>query len=328
MTQPRATASDERSDLNGASFGEVSYTFLLERAQKEDGGWGFHAEADSRVEPTCWALLALLQLAGRADLSERLRYGLQFLRSAQLPNGSWPAVPGQQNGSWVTSLACWAFLRAKHLEDPFPVVVPGFRWLCDDWPRDTSAWRRILGRFSRKDVVNHNLSYRGWGWTPRTASWVEPTSFALIAMGQCPQEWLPRSAGRRLQLAKLLLRDRMCPGGGWNCGNPRTYGVDGEPLVCPTVWALIALRDEQDCREVQKSLAWLEENLMHFRSSSSLALARICLETYGRELKIAAQDIHRAFAKSESLENTAAIAWASLACGARPNWLPNSPRNG
>ena len=28
-----------------------------------------------------------------------------------------------------------------------------------------------------------------------------------------------------------MLYDRMCPGGGWNCGNPKVYGVAGEPLV-------------------------------------------------------------------------------------------------
>ena len=41
-----------------------------------------------------------------------------------------------------------------------------------------------------------------------------------------------------------MLYDRMCPGGGWNCGNPMVYGVPGEALIVPTVWALLALRDE------------------------------------------------------------------------------------
>ena len=327
MSLERATASDEEIDSIDASFGERLSVSLLERAQKDDGGWGFHAEAESRVEPTCWALLALLQIPARENLSERLRRALQFLKSAQLPNGSWPAVPGQQDGSWVTSLACWVLLCARHIEDRDSSVAAAFQWLCNDWPKDTSALRRMLQRFSRKDVVNHNPSYRGWGWTPRTASWVEPTSFALIAMSQAPQELLPPVANRRQRLAKSLLCDRMCPGGGWNCGNPRTYGVAGEPLVSPTVWALIALRNEQDRPEVQESVAWLEKNLAHFRSSASLALARICLETYARKVTISEQDIQRAFGKNEFPENTSAIAWACLACRTRPNWLLNQPEN-
>lgn len=327
MSSARATSSDEETGLAVASFDECPSASLLQNAQKEDGGWGFHPGAESRVEPTCWALLALLQVTGCTGLSECIRRGLQFLHSTQLPNGSWPAVPGQQNGSWVTSLACWVLLCSRHFEDPYPAVTAAFRWLCNDWPKDTSAWRRVLERFARKDVVNHNPAYRGWGWTPRTASWVEPTSFALIAMSQCPQELLPRIAERRQRLAKLLLCDRMCPGGGWNCGNPRTYGVAGEPLVSPTVWALIALRNEQDRPQVQESLAWLEKNLPHFRSSASLALARICLEMYGRQVTIAEQDIQRVFGKNEFRENTAAIAWTCLACSARPNWLLSLPEN-
>jgi len=327
MTSERATASNEEIDPTGASFKDCLSGSLLERSQKDDGGWGFHVDAQSRVEPTCWALLALLQIASK-DLAEHIARGLEFLRSAQLPNGSWPAASGQQDGSWVTSLACWVLLCARHLEDPYPVTAAGFRWLCDDWPKDTSAWRRALECFSRKDVIDHNPSYRGWGWTPRTASWVEPTSFALIAMSQSPQELLPRIAKRRKHLAISLLCDRMCPDGGWNCGNPRTYGVPGESLVCPTVWALIALRNEQDRPEVQESLAWLEKNLTNFRSSASLALARICLETYGRNVTIGNQHIERAFGKNDFPEDTAAIAWTSLACSARPHWLLNSVGNG
>lgn len=323
MTLAR-TADD--IDSSDTSFGEHPFASLLERTQKADGGWGFHVDAESRVEPTCWALLALLQIAGRDGISERLSRGLQFLKSAQLPNGSWPAVPGQQDGAWVTSLACWVLLSAKHLEDRDSSVAAAFRWLCNDWPKDTSAWRRLLEHFFRKDVVNHNPSYRGWGWTPRTASWVEPTSFALIAMSQAPQELLPPVAKRRQRLAKLLLCDRMCPGGGWNCGNPLTYGVAGEPLLSTTVWALIALRNEHDRPEVQESLAWLEKNVTNFPSSVSLALACICLETYGRKVTITGQDIQRAFGKNEFPENTSAIAWACLASNARPNWL-NRPEN-
>src|SRR5262249_56857168 len=77
---------------------------FLQEAQNLDGGWGFRQESESRTEATCWALLALAELA-RDDESEAIARGFQFLRAAQLPDGSWPSTPGEQTGCWVTSLA-------------------------------------------------------------------------------------------------------------------------------------------------------------------------------------------------------------------------------
>src|SRR5438876_464221 len=94
----------------------------------------------------------------------------------------------------------------------------------------------------------------GWGFHPGSSSRVEPTSFALLALEQAPKDLLPAAAARRRQLAESLLRDRMCPGGGWNCGNPRVYGVAGEPLVLPTAWALLALRAHPERPENVMSL--------------------------------------------------------------------------
>ena len=99
------------------------------------------------------------------------------------------------------------------------------------------------------------MSYRGWGWTPGTSSWVEPTSFALLALERSrSRRSCHPTANRRRELATAMLYDRMCPGGGWNCGNPRVYGVAGEPLVVPTVWALLALRAQSARRENTESL--------------------------------------------------------------------------
>ncbi|HLW81380.1 MAG TPA: prenyltransferase/squalene oxidase repeat-containing protein [Candidatus Acidoferrales bacterium] len=315
---PADSASDQSNATRELSLAESPFLHLLERAQNEDGGWGFQPGRSSRVEPTCWALLALLQLQARENVKERLSRGVQFLRASQLSDGSWPAAPAQETGCWVTSLACWALLAAK---DSSGAAEKGLHWLCDDWPKDSSPWRRFIAHFFHKDIARHNDSYRGWGWTPRTASWVEPTAFALIAMSQCPPDMLPRSASRRRHLAKFLLYDRMCPGGGWNCGNPRTYGVAGESLIIPTVWALLALRNQQGRSEVEASLAWLEKNLLNIRSGASLALARICLETFGRSVPIHEQDVRTSFDKNEFLENVPVTAWASLACNARPHWL-------
>jgi hypothetical protein len=296
---------------------------LLEWAQSEDGGWGFRPRSQSRVEPTCWALFALLNSSSSPKTEKIIAGGFQFLHSAQLPNGSWPSWPGDEAGSWVTALACWVLLLERGSSE---AVAAGLKWLCEDWPRDSSPWMRLLRRLSPgRDVSPHNDSYRGWGWTPRTSSWVEPTSFALITLSLSPSELLPNNARRRQELAEALLHDRMCPGGGWNCGNPMIYGVPGDPLVIPTVWALLALRDSSGRRENTLSLDWLMKSLEKIQGPGSLALARICIEDYGQTSPRGAQHLSDLYQKNEFLQNIPVIAWTCLACSAREHWLTKSP---
>lgn len=295
---------------------------LLRSAQNADGGWGFHAGAESRVEATCWALQALTCSAG-PDAQEAIASGLRYLRAAQLPDGSWPSTApstaGESTGCWVTSLACWVLLRDKSSSH---AVAAGLKWLCDDWPRDSTPWARMLRRlFSAHDVAPQNDALRGWGWTPRTASWVEPTSFALLVLAQAPPELLPAAAKRRRPLAVALLYDRMCPGGGWNCGNPMVYGVAGEPLVIPTAWALLALRDDPGRPERDMSLAWLEQKVVSTHGPVSLALAKICLESYGRSWPADAPDLHSLYPKNEFLQSVPVIAWVCLAAATPEKWF-------
>lgn len=314
--------SDQMNPSADASFVENVCLPLLQSAQNEDGGWGFHPSAHSRVEPTCWALHALVGLSSAHESEEAVSRGFRFLRAAQLPDGSWPSSSGEKIGCWVTSLACWVLTFA---EDSSGAVAAGLKWICQDWPQDSTLWRRALRRFSfEQQAVQQDDSYRGWGWTPGTSSWVEPTSFALIVLSRSPTELLPRAAPRRRQLGEALLYDRMCPGGGWNCGNPRVYGVPGDPLVIPTVWALLALRNLTNRPENVMSLDWLEKNLGNIRGPGSLALARICLETYGRTWPSGGPELREFYRKSEFLQSIPVTAWTCLATGARRHWLTDS----
>jgi hypothetical protein len=248
--------------------------------------------------------------------------GFHFLRAAQLSNGAWPSSPGEKAGCWVTSLASWVLLSEK---ESIKAVAAGINWLCNDWPQDSTLWRRLLRRFSSdRHLSAQNDSYRGWSWTPGTSSWVEPTSFALIALSESPKELLPAAANRRRQLAEAMLYDRMCPDGGWNCGNPRVYGVAGEPLVIPTVWALLALRNYPARSENIMSLDWLERVLVTIQGPGSLALARICLESYGRKWPISGIPVDDFYERNEFLGSISVTAWICLAWGARLHWLSNA----
>jgi hypothetical protein len=318
LTLPPGLASDEMEADREKPFVEEVCLPFLRNAQNGDGGWGFHPQSESRVEPTCWAVQALSESSNREAEMGVVR-GLQFLRAAQLADGSWPSTPEEKSGCWVTSLGCWVLLAAA---DSSGAATAGIDWLCQDWPGDTTPWRRFLARFStERELHPVNRSYRGWGWTPGTSSWVEPTSFALISLEQASRDLLPPEASRRRELATAMLYDRMCPGGGWNCGNPVVYGVAGEPLVIPTVWALIALRHNPTRPENVASLGWLERSIANIESAGSLALARICMETYGRKWPADAPALSDLYERNQFLESVPVAAWCYLAMSVRSRQL-------
>ena len=119
-----------------------------------------------------------------------------------------------------------------------------------------------------------------------------------------------------------MLRDRMCPGGGWNCGNPLVYGVAGEPLIIPTVWTLLALRNQPERRENVLSLEWLERSVANIQGPGSFALARMCLEAYGRRWPKNAPEFRNLHQRNEFLENIQVVAWTCLALSGKRHFLP------
>ena len=216
-----------------------------------------------------------------ATLAEPTARGFRFLEATQLPDGAWPASPESREGCWVTALACWALLGIEEFSGS---VRRGLSWLCADQPGEARLWWRLLRRLHRmRRVSSQKDSYYGWSWTLGTASWVEPTSSAVIVLGSAPARSVSLAASRRMRLAEAMLYDRMCPGGGWNCGNPMVYGVPGEPQVGTTAWALLALRQHADRHENQLSMQWLEQAWPKMQSPASLAMAHLALDACGRE---------------------------------------------
>jgi Prenyltransferase and squalene oxidase repeat len=303
------------------NFSEEICLPYLRAAQNPDGGWGFRSGAQSRVEPTAWALIALDQAfsaraaGAEAGASQR---GLRYLADSQLVDGSWPSAPGQGRGAWVTSLACWAFLSANENR---AALARGLNWLAAEKPGDAGTWFRFIRGFkTNKKVSSQNDALWGWSWTTGTASWVEPTAYALLVLRAAPQDLAPSQAASRLKLAEAMLFDRMCPGGGWNCGNPMVYGVAGEPQVSTTVWALLALREHTDRNEVQQSLAWLEKNWSSIQSPASLALTQIGLNAFDRGNPTFTSTIERLYEPDAIAWNVPVAAWAALAASGRKFW--------
>jgi Prenyltransferase and squalene oxidase repeat len=304
--------------MRSAFVENICLRFLLDR-QNEDGGWGFHAGSTSRTEPTAWALVALVECAFTQAHQDAASRAVHFLDVAQLRDGSWPSYPALQEGSWVTSLACLALLGQNELSAK---VKRGLGWLCKELPGEASLLHRVVRPFvARKKIGSQNESYFGWSWTSGTASWVEPTSYAMICMHATPPEWMSAPAKRRLQIGEAMLYDRMCPGGGWNCGNPMVYGVPGEPQVTTTVWALLALREHPGRPEVQRSLDWLQGKLNSIHSPASLALALMAMNAYDRPHPRLAESLQTTYQKDEILWEVPEVAWAALSLSNTQNWL-------
>jgi hypothetical protein len=303
------------------SFVEQTCLPFLREKQNTDGGWAFQPGNQSRVEPTAWALLALQEFASSTATQDAIDRGLLFLVKAQLENGGWAAVSGRSEACWVTSLACWALRPNKeHARS----LIRGLRWLNEDRPRDSGfGWRmaqKLTGMIGRNRISSQSPSFSGWGWTPHTASWVEPTCYAMIV--QRGEAASPLSnLRRRYKLAEAMLYDRMCPGGGWNCGNPRVYGVAGQPQVGPTVWALVALREHSQRAENRKSLDWLETNQDTVGSPESLALAHIGLGAYGRCNSALAENLYGLYESATLPWSVQAVSWAALAFSQSSKWL-------
>jgi hypothetical protein len=300
-----------------ALLDEFCVPFLL-RARNPDGGWGYSPGLPSGTEATSWAALALSAL-DRSELSGAIESGGSFLRESQRADGSWAAFPGQAEGCWVTSVACLALGEVAAAATP---VERGRRWLCDAWPGEGGIWWRLRHRLAGDGgAVRQNHSLRGWSWTRGTSSWVEPTAFALLALrNACTPKLSARAASRRRMGAAMLL-DRMCPGGGWNCGNPLVYGTPGQPLVGPSAWALAALAGQPACEETRQSLDWLARVYSSISSPASLALATVCLRVWGRAVLPVEPHLRRLATANEFLDSVPSVAWAILSLVSLPRWL-------
>jgi Squalene-hopene cyclase C-terminal domain len=304
-------------------FAEACCLPLFVACQNTDGGWGYHPRSESSAEATCWALIALHSCAEEAPREAVLR-GLRWLCRTQLPDGSWPAFVAHSTGCWVTSLACLAL----HVQAQSPAAVArGLNWLINAWPSEGGVWWRLRSRLlGGSSVVRQDSSLRGWSWTPGAASWVEPTSYALILLHRLADELRPPGAEERVRLAEAMLYDRMCPGGGWNSGNPRVYGVAGEPRVGPTAWALLALQRHGAKAENQGGIEWLQDAYAGIRGPASLSLAHCCLKACGRPVAPLEATLRDMYERNQFLGNLLAFAWAAIALSGRPIFLASGER--
>ena len=278
----------------------------LVAARNPDGGWGAGAGRSSNTEATALGLLAL-HAAGREGTAE----AAAWLVSRQREDGSWAFDDVVPDASWSGSLAVFALGRTGADEAG---AARGLRWLVGQEGSSFPflIWLRYK-LFPEDQAVELDPSLTGWPWTPDTFSWVEPTSYALLAL-KCLPGLAPRRAARaRIQEGERMILDRACRGGGWNYGNSRVLDEELEPYPDTTAIALLALQDQPRLEGVRAGMTALRRMLGEVDSGLALALATLCFRAHDLDASTLARRLGARFEAAGFLGETRVLALAALA---------------
>ena len=287
---------------------------LLNQGQNPDGGWGAVPGKQSNTESTALGLLALRSLADSSE-NPAVRKAEHWLSSSQRSDGSWPYGAGATAASWSTALALIA-LSDSGVEGE-RLVRAGNWILAQEGSKPGILAKLILALSFQKKAVHLNDDLIGWSWTPSSFSWVEPTSYCLIALKKIKSRLSAKAVKERLDQAELMIYDRMCEGGGWNYGNTAVYGDPLWPYPDITALALIALQNHKERSENQVSLRVLSKTAAITDSGLALGWSSICLALYGHDNSELRKRLEEKFVKTKFLGETKAIALSILAAGDR-----------
>lgn len=243
-------------------------TAALLQARGTDGGWGYFAADQSRLEPTCWGLLALLATADRRSQVD-LAASAAFLARAQRDHGLLVDRDDLPPNLGINGLV--AILLAQHPELLAPEATARLILALE-------AARGI--QLKQAPQLRQDNSLQGWSWIQDTFSWIEPTAWCLLALKRATDR--SGESAARIDEAERLLFDRVCASGGWNYGNPYVLDQVLDAYVPTTALGLLALHDRRDHEVVQRSLAFLEAERLSEASGMALGLTELCLRIYGR----------------------------------------------
>lgn len=283
---------------------------LLRQTQNPDGGWGAIAGKQSNTESTALGLLAWRSLDDSRENSV-LEKAEQWLANTQNPDGSWSYGAGSKAPSWSTALAVMALYDSS--VEAERLVRAGNWILAQEGSKPGILAKLILALSFQKKAVHLNDDLVGWSWTPGSFSWVEPTSYCLIALKKIKSRLSVKAVQERVDQAELMIYDRMCEGGGWNYGNAAVYGDPLWPYPDITALALIALQDHKERNDNRVSLRALSKMAETTDSGLAIGWTTICLSVYGEDISELRKRLDQKFARTKFLGETKPVALAILA---------------
>lgn len=289
---------------------------FLNQSQNSDGGWGAIAGKQSNTESTALGLLALRSLEESRE-NPAVRKAEQWLTNSQNSDGSWAYGAGAKTPSWSTALAVMAL--GDSTVEVERLVKAGNWILAQEGSKPGILAKLILALSFQKKAVHLNDDLIGWSWTAGSFSWVEPTSYCLLALKKMKARLSAEAVKERVDQAELMIYDRMCEGGGWNYGNAAVYGDPLWPYPDITALALIALQDHRVRNENQVSLKVLAKTAETTDSGLALGWSSICLSLYGHDNSELRKRLEQKFVKTKFLGETKPIALSILAAGDGPS---------
>ncbi len=313
-------AEGEESNVSSLSA-LAMLRLLLQETQRADGGWSARPDGPSDTESTALSLLALSLANGGGPEGSATR-AREWLRILQRSDGSWPHSDQVPLSHWMTSLAVLALRRS---EEDRGRVESGARWLLQQEGRGHSWLTRLMFRFfPERKPVELDWDLTGWPWLPDTFSWVEPTSYALIALKSLRPELSSRRSRARIDEAERMIFDRTCEEGGWNYGNSLVLGEHLWPYPDTTALGLIALQDVPRNELIERSLAALRRMLDENDSVLVQALGVLAFQLFDEDVSDRRTALAQRVATAPPPVQTRAIAFAALALdeAARPLEVP------
>ena len=211
---------------------------FLRANRNSDGGWGYLPGNASAPEPTCYAALAT---GGGPEAV------------------AW--ISRNAGAQWTKSLALLTLHQLRSAEDVQQRLKD-----------DLLAVK--VKQLRSGDMIELDGSLRGWAWVDDTFSWVEPTSYALLALKKAGTRQTPR-----VQEAERLLLNRACADGGWNYGNRKVRGLELGSMIPATALAAMALQHVPPAAaKIARALDLLDNECKRTPSSMGLALSVLCFD--------------------------------------------------
>jgi hypothetical protein len=286
-----------------------------------DGGWPYYAGRASRIEPTCWAHIATsLITTSRITTSPITTSPITTSPITTSPHPELSSFLGSRRrgaAPWLIDLDgappnyAWNGLALFALRDPAlrSTPVTGTADLASELETLLVSAKGIQLPPDPSTVKQDSL-LQAWPWTDATFSWIEPTSWCVLALKRGA-----RGGGvpARLTEAESLIVDRACESGGWNYGNSQVLLQDLRPYVPTTALALLAMQDQRRHAVVARSLAWLEAHAISEPSALALSLAAICLHVFDRPVTAVLDAIVTRYARTAFLQNAHLMAMALYA---------------
>jgi len=171
----------------------------------------------------------------------------------------------------------------------------------------------VIALSPQKNAPQLNIDLKGWPWTAGSFSWVEPTSYFLIALKKLKLHLRGTNAEDRIRQGELMIYDRMCEGGGWNYGNTKVLGESLWPYADLTALALIALQGNRYIEINRRSIETLQKIARETRSGFALSWATICFALYGYDVALWKGLLVESFEKTNFLGETKTVALSILA---------------